>query len=669
MIQELLALAVLLAACSGVPALLSRGPGFSSGRVSAALLVLACGAIVALAALGTALDLGAFEGFSAWAREAAGWLPRTELGLDDRFGSDPLQRWFLVPIAVLGGLSAVFGLRYWSAVRHPHSAGRVRFFLGTLVAGMLTVVAARDAFVLLVGWEAMALSAFFLIGTEDHRSEVRAAAWLYLAATHLSSLALLALFAVWHASTGSFALDPNLAIDLDPTVRNVLFVLALVGFGTKAGLWPLHFWLPTAHAQAPGHVSALLSGVLVKVGFYGLVRVTWLLGTPSWWWGAVLIALGLAAATFGIATALGQTDLKRLLAYSTVKNVGILAVGLGTAELARSFRAGDIAALALGGALLHVWTHAAGKGLLFFAASAAVQGTGTQTLDALGGLSQRMPRTALAFLVGALSISGLPPFAGFASEWLVFMSLLLLSTAPAYPVQVAASIGVAGLALVGALGVGTFVKAYGIPFLGQPRGASGAYAHDPVGPMAWPLGVLAGACIGLGLATPALSVAIDLAFTHWAGVAAAGPLRTLAPLPALAGACLALAVLVGIVALVLRRRIAQVPVAYANTWDCGYVTPSARMQYTAASFSQATVEMFGRALATHHRPPRLEGFFPARATLVVQVTDIVLDRVLAPALRRIGQALAAVRVMQSGRTQAYFLYMLVLLVVLLLWRP
>ena len=668
MLHELLALAVLLAACSGLPIGLARGPRFASERLSACLLVLAAATVVAVAVVGAACDLGALDGSLAAPGQPL-WDPWTDLDVADRFGADPLQRWFLVPIAVLGSLSAVFGLRYWSAVRHPHTAGRVRFFLGTLVAGMCTVVAARDAFVLLVGWEAMALSAFFLIGTDDERSEVRAASWLYLAATHLSSLALVALFAVWHASTGSFALDPALAVDLDPGVRNIMFVLALVGFGTKAGLWPLHFWLPSAHAQAPGHVSALLSGVLVKVGFYGLLRVTWLLGTPPWWWGALLLALGLAAAAVGMATALAQTDLKRLLAYSTVKNVGILAVGLGTAELAWSFRAGDIAALAIGGALLHVWTHAAAKGLLFFAASAAVQGAGTQGLDALGGLAQRMPRTSLAFLVGALSISGLPPFAGFVSEWLLFLSLFLLSSAPTYPVQVAASLGVAGLALVGALGVGTFVKAYGVAFLGQPRSASGAHAHDPVGPMAWPLGLLAVACAGLGLATPVLSVTVDAAFAHWAGVAAAGPLHTIAPLAAVAWACLGLTCGMGAIAWLLRRRISQVPVASAGTWDCGYALPTARMQYTAASFSQATVELFGTALAAHDRPPRVEGLFPSRATLVVQLPDLVLDRVLAPALHRIGAALAAVRVLHSGRTQAYFLYMLILLVALLLWRP
>jgi hydrogenase-4 component B len=320
------------------------------------------------------------------------------------FRIDPLAAVFLLPVFVVPALGSVYAAGYWAEADHPRSARRLRVFHGLLAAAMALVVVAQDGVFLLFAWELMALSAFFAVSAEDERPEVRRAAWIYFIATHVGTLALLGLLALLRSASGSFALTP-LPATLAAPVATGVFVLALIGFGVKAGLMPLHVWLPGAHANAPSHVSAVLSGVMLKVGLYGLLRTLSLLPTIPAWWGWTLVGVGGGSAFLGIAFSLAQRDYKRQLAYSSIENVGIITLGLGLALLGRATHSPALTAFGLAGALLHVWNHSVFKPLLFFVAGALLQATHTRELDDLGGLAGRMPRTAVVAAIGCLAIA------------------------------------------------------------------------------------------------------------------------------------------------------------------------------------------------------------------------------------------------------------------------
>jgi hydrogenase-4 component B len=647
----LLALAVALSALSGLPTALAKVRSPRHDKVPPVLLGLA-GLCALAAAVLTVLA------------------PQTQLPFADplagRFGLDALQAWFLVPLAVLAPTCAVFATRYWPASSSQRNTRQLHLCFGTCVAGILTQIGAADAFTFLVGWEVMAISAFLLIATEDHTRDSRAAAWLYLNATHVASLALFAFFAIWLAQTGSLALDPLPQKLWEAPERTTLFWLMLLAFGLKAGLVPLHFWLPSAHAATPGHVSALMSGMLIKMGIFGLLRFTALLGPPPLWWGLVVLAIGMASALFGVVSALGQHDLKRLLAYHSVENVGIIALGLGTGLCGWTMLSAPLVVLGFGGALLHTWNHALFKGLLFLSAASVVHATGTRRIDALGGLLKVMPRTGWLFLAGAVAICGLPPLNGFVSELLVFLGMWHGVTHPGSAVWLPMAVSVAGLAMVGALAVACFVKVFGAVFLGEPRGPLPNPPHDAPPAMTWAMALLAVLCLVVGLGSPLLAPMIDSATSAWTGQRL-GTVQFSAPLVpvSLAGAVLVFAA-AGI-GLWLRKRMQAAGVAQTATWDCGYLQPKPSMQYTASSFAQGIVELFGWLLRPdiQRQPPR--SLFAEPSKVEVHVPDALLDRMLGPALYRTGMAAAALRVLQSGRTQVYFAYMLATLIALLFW--
>jgi formate hydrogenlyase subunit 3/multisubunit Na+/H+ antiporter MnhD subunit len=451
-------------------------------------------------------------------------------------------------------------------------------------------------------------------------------------------------------------------------MATAIFVLALAGFGIKAGLMPLHSWLPGAHAGAPSHVSALLSGVLLKLGIYGLLRVTSLFADPPPAWGAAVAGLGLLSSLLGVAFALGQHDLKRLLAYHSIENLGIIALGLGVALLGRSAGEPAWVALGLGGCLLHVWNHALFKPLLFLGAGAVVHRTGTREIDATGGLARSMPATAALFSLGSIAICGLPPLNGFASELLVYLGLVRTALAPGRLHWATGLVGVAVLAMVGGLALACFVKVFGVVFLGEPRSEACRGAHDPPPTMIVPMALLAAGCLAVGvapwLAVPALAAATEV----WApGTATAGaPLVELAPLRTLTWAALALAGLAAVAALPLvrvargRRDRRRPP-----TWGCGYAGASPRLQYTGASFAQTLVGLFRWALRPRIERPPLPGVFPAPAPFEVEVGDPVLDR-LVGASARLERLSLRLRFLQHGTVQRQILYLVGALAALLL---
>ena len=652
--DEWVSLALILAgiaamALSGLPGLLPfRGAGRSE-RLSAA------GMIAGAALGGAGLTASAMAGNV----PALSWAWNLPMG---RFSValDGLSAVFLLPTLVAAPLASIYGLGYWSEARHPESAARLRFFLGLMAGALGMVVIARDAVLFLIAWEVMAVAAFFLITTEDEAPSVRESGWLYLAATHLASLALIAAFSLWNSATGSTALE---AAPQAAGPWTAIFLLSLLGFGLKAGLMPFHVWLPGAHANAPSHVSALMSGVLIKMGVYGLARMTAILPAPPVYWGGLLLLLGTASAVLGVAYAIAQHDLKRLLAYHSVENIGIIFMGLGLALMGRSAGRGDWIAFGLAGALLHVWNHGLFKSLLFLGAGSVIHATGTREMDRMGGLAKSMPRTAALFLIGAAAICGLPPLNGFVSEFLIYLGLFqVLQSSHAAVFWAWPAFTVPFLAMTGALAVACFVKVYGVVFLGEPRSDACRGAHEPPASMTAPMIVLAAGCFLIGLLPWAVLPFMGRAISAWAP--GTDPLLlSMAPvgwISAVGGALIGGAALAF---LWLRRRGGSAPLA--GTWDCGYAAPSPRMQYTASSFGQFLVGQFAWALRPRLHAPRLEGPFPAPARFETHVEDVALQRGILPAWRWSLLAFGRLRFLQQGRIQVYVLYMAVFAVALL----
>jgi hydrogenase-4 component B len=439
-----------------------------------------------------------------------------------------------------------------------------------------------------------------------------------------------------------------------------LFWLALVGFGIKAGMFPLHVWLPSAHANAPSYVSALLSGVTIKMGIYGLVRFSGWLPAPSGA-GWVVAALGVASAVLGVAFALGQHDLKRLLAYHSVENIGIILIGLGFAMIASANGAPAWGRLALAGALLHVWNHGLFKALLFLGAGSVLHATGTRQMSRLGGLWRAMPWTTSLFSLGAVAIAGLPPLNGFVSEWLVYLGLLDAAWARGTG-SLAAIAAAILLAVTGALALACFVKVCGIVFLGQPRRELSRPVHECGWPMRLPMLGLGAACVTIGLAPalawPALAPALAAWQPGWGESISPAPLATLGIVH------LAIALLAACSIALLWSRVKRNGLSRAGTWDCGYAAPTPRMQYTAGSFAATITGWFDWILRPQRHVEQPSVHFPAHAHFEQHTPETVLEQIIAPVAGLMMRLSSAVRRLQHGRIQAYILYLLIGLIAL-----
>jgi formate hydrogenlyase subunit 3/multisubunit Na+/H+ antiporter MnhD subunit len=585
---------------------------------------------------------------------------------------DPLSAWFVVPILGLSGLAAIYGAGYLDVYRGKKSLGAPWFFFNVLVASMVMVVVARNAVLFLVAWEVMSLASYFLVTFDDEDAKVREAGMTYLVATHLGTAFLLAFFVLLGQPAGS--LDFNaLAAAGGPAsaTSGTLFLLALVGFGTKAGFMPLHVWLPEAHPAAPSHVSAVMSGVMVKVGIYGLVRALTLLPAAPAWWGWLLIGIGIVSGIWGILFALAQHDLKRLLAYSTVENIGIIALGLGIGLLGVNAQAPFVAVLGFAGALLHVVNHALFKGLLFLGAGAVAHATGTRDINLLGGLAKVMPWVAASLVVGAIAIVGLPPLNGFASEFLIYLGAFRGEVRLAPDRAVPCLLVIAALALIGGLAAVCFTKVVGVVFLGEPRTERAAAAHRPGWLMVAPQIVLATGCLLVGLAAPWIVVVlVPIA----AGIARMEPASSAPlsdgvtePLFYVVGASALLLVLALALAFLRRALLAGRQVEHAVTWDCGYARPTARMQYTASSYVQPATAFFGTFLRTRSKLAAPTGMFPQAAAFATETADLCTEALYRPAFGAFGRAVGRLRWLQRGRTHIYILYIALTLIVLLVW--
>ncbi|OGU00060.1 MAG: hypothetical protein A2085_03520 [Gemmatimonadetes bacterium GWC2_71_10] len=632
----------------GGAALLGRG----AGRASSAAFAVLAGAGCALIA-GSALPV--LAGGAAWEWRLAAVVP----GGAWVFGMDALSAFFLLAVALVGGAAALYGVGYMARER-PRAAALAHAGVALLIVALALVVTARAVVPFLIAWEVMAVAGFLLVMFDHEQPDTRRAGLVYLVATHTATLALIALFASWAAGTNDLTFASLRAVAARPSFRSgLVLVLALLGFGLKAGVVPLHFWLPGAHAAAPSHVSALMSGLVIKMGIYGLLRVAALLGGLPEWFGWTLLALGIGSGVLGVLWALAQHDLKRLLAYHSVENIGIILIGMGTGALGAAHGVPAVAVLGYGGAILHVLNHSIFKGLLFLGAGAVVHAAGTRRIDALGGLARAMPTTAATFLIGSAAIVGLPPLNGFVSEWTIVVALLGAGSAavPGAGALRIAVFAVAALGLIGGLALACFAKVNGVVFLGRPRSAAAAAAREPGPAMRAPLAALAAACLAIGL-TPWLVVPPALAsagvITGAAAVQAAGVDH------ALAGVSLFAAVLAGVLLAawfargwLMRHRFRLT----AQTWGCAYPRPTARMQYTAASFAAPVLEPFGWLAGLETE--RSEGAFATHPS------DPAQHRLLAPAWRRMQALGDALRSYQTGRLHINLLYVFATVIVLL----
>ena len=595
------------------------------------------------------------------------------LGLPDlpfHLRLDALSSFFLFLLGSAGAGISIFAAGY---VRSGEGTapGLLCLQYHVFLASMAVVLLADDAYLFMVAWETMALSSYFLVTTQHRIPEIRRAGFLYLLIAHVGALGILLCFGVLLGGSWDFTFDAMRAAQLDPRWATAAFGLALLGFGAKAGLVPLHVWLPEAHPAAPSPVSALMSGVMLKTAVYGVLRVTFdLLHTQLWWWGGVVIALGLFTALFGVVFAAAQTDMKRLLAYSSIENVGIVFLGIGLTIQFRSFDMGVLAALTLAATLYHCLNHAFFKSLLFLATGSVLHATRERSLGKLGGLIHRMPWVAWLALVGTLAIAGLPPLNGFVSEWLLLQSFLFTPELPHAFINMLVPIGAAALAMTAALAAYVMVKFYGVIFLGRPREAALAQAHDCGRLERLGLLWLAAGCVLLGLLPVPMLALLDRVNAQLLGAVMGGQADSwwfLAPVSAERATYNPAIFLLGIaIAFGLTywgvRRVFHGRIRKADPWDCGYPLQTPRMQDSAEGFGQPIRQIFEPFFLMKRELPSP---FDAAPRYKVDVEDKFWRWCYVPVAWAVEGSARLIGLLQQGRISTYLLYSFLTLIALL----
>jgi formate hydrogenlyase subunit 3/multisubunit Na+/H+ antiporter MnhD subunit len=585
---------------------------------------------------------------------------------------DSLSSFFLL---LIGGVSAgvsTFAAGYFRKGEGT-PPGLICLEYHVFLASIALVVLADDAYVFMVVWETMAFSSFFLVMANHRIPEIRRAGYLYMLVAHIGALGILLCFGLLQANTGDYTFANMRSQHLTPFWGSVAFCLAVFGFGAKAGLLPLHAWLPEAHPAAPSPFSALMSGVMLKIALYGILRVGFdLLQTRIWWWGVLLMAVGLASALFGVVFSTVQVEMKRLLAYSSIENIGLICAGLGLSMLFASYGMQAYSALALTAALYHTISHAFFKSLLFCSTGAVLHATGERSLGKLGGLMRFMPWVAWPTLIGVLSCAGLPPFGGFVAEWLLLQSFLFTTGLPSSFLDMLVPVMAAMIALIAALSGYTMVKYFGVIFLGQPRDEKLASAHDAglwerLG-MLW-LGV---GCVALGLFPNQVIAVMDpvtrslvqaglahtVADSGWLLVPVHMDRASYAPAIFLLGVLTTFGLTFLLVRKLYHGRMRRV-----SPWDCGHPWQTARMQDSAEGFGQPIRQIFEPFFRIHRHLPTA---FDAQPSYKVQVEDPLWYWLYLPLVRLVEWVSRLVGLLQQGRIAVYLMYSFVTLIVVLL---
>lgn len=584
-------------------------------------------------------------------------------------GLDELSAFFLAALLILAVSSSLYGPSYFSK---QHPAGRMHwFFYSLLIAGMVMVLMARNGILFILAWEIMSVSSFFLVISDKKSSEAIRAGWIYFVTAHIGTAFLFALFFLLSSTTGSFDFSLWKGAGIQGGKADIVFILALIAFGLKAGFIPFHVWLPLAHPAAPSHISGLMSGIMIKMGIYGILRILTIIAPFHAWWGIFLVSIGSISGILGVLFAIGQHDIKRLLAYHSVENIGIILLGIGLGIVGVVFKNVPIALFGFAGGLLHIVNHSLFKGLLFLGAGAVIRQTGTGEIDRLGGLIKSMPRTGLFFLIGATAICGLPFFNGFVSELMIYAGGIQGATLASQPLLSAISlIVILSLALIGGLAAACFTKVFGIVFLGEARSSSAKVTGDVPAAMLGGMGILAALCLVTGLVSPLVYpflVRPVLTMTAPTAMDSTPLLSFTTTISGILGLCALLTAAVGF--FIKRLGAKKPPAALTGTWDCGYCLPDPSMQYTASSFAAPIVNYFKKPLAEHRHLSKSGDFFPTKAwTFHSSVDDWILSKIFKPVFRWCDTLFASLRWFQNGKSGQYVLYIAVTVVCLIIWK-
>ena len=584
---------------------------------------------------------------------------------------DAVSAFFALPVLILGPVAAA----YFAATTFAdkRDKGFCCFFFNLLVSAMLMLLCSANAILFLMAWEIMSVAAFFLITHRDEIATARNAGWRFLVASHIGTAGLFLLFALLSGSANSFEFSTFSVASLPGGFDTAIFFLALFGFGVKVGLLPLHVWLPDSYTFADAHVSAVLSGAMSKMGFYGLIRVMMFFPVYHELWGWTMAVGGLLTGVFAIITALAQSDIKKVIAYSSMENAGIILMALGCAVLAMVWKQPAMAFAAFAGALFHILNHSICKGLLFLGSGVVFFGTGTRKLEAMGGLAQKMPFSALVFGIGSAAIAGLPPFNNFISEFIIFLAGLKSAAIGASPALLLSAIILAGLGLIGGLAAACFARTFGLVFLGASRSDKKNEPEEVCLSVKLPMGILTVALLVVAFSGPWLIQPVTVVVNKIVAVAnvpflpedvalVADPLRTVSAFS------LALFVLAILGWQIRRRYFSEGDVEGRGTWDCGFAAPDARIQYTSSSFSQPVIEVFSSIIRPYRYGEKVAGLFPSHASFRTDSPDSLLRYLFAPLFSFIDRSFIPLRGLQHGRLHLYICYVAITLLLLLIWK-
>ncbi|MBU1086578.1 MAG: hydrogenase [Candidatus Omnitrophica bacterium] len=590
-------------------------------------------------------------------------------------GLDALSAFFVFTISVLFLMSGIYGYFYLQDCEKKNLNAHYSIYNLCLVF-LLILVTAKNAVLFLIAWEMVTVCAYFMIIFYDQQKVVRKAGYLYLIAAHTGTFCLFIMFLLMQHNTvlsggqaGSMNFDQMLLTPFSLPLAGLIFVLAILGFGVKTGFMPMHIWLPHAHPVAPSHVSAILSGVIIKIGIYGLLRIILIIKDFPQWCAVLLLFIGMISGVGGVLYALGQHEIKKLLAYHSIENIGIITLGLGIGLWGQINQNEMVALLGYAGALLHVFNHAVFKGLLFLSAGSVIKATHTGEMDKLGGLLKYLPWTGHLFLIGAVSICGLPLFNGFISEWLVYRALFENMFQFKINAIVFCSLAIIALSLIGGLAIACFAKAFGAIFLGNSRCLDNKQLKENSLFIA-PMIVLGGICLWIGL-FPKTMVSFVLRAASVVSAVNLSPIKQSAIISPLItmGFVLALLILT-IVILGLLKKISMnfSCTKKAQTWGCGYSLPTSRMQYTASSFAEPILRIFRNILGFTVKGNKPSGYFPKEERISAHVVEVSEEFIFKPIFQGIQFLASKLKIIQVGFVQLYLLYIIAFLLLLLIWK-
>ena len=580
------------------------------------------------------------------------------------FSLDSLSAFFLIPIFVICPLAILYSFHYMHNSGQKSRIGVNFFFTNILVMSMALVATADNIISFALVWEIMSISSFFLVMHEYQKKATRKAGYIYFVFAQVGAMFIFASFALVYSYTGSYNFSSF--AEIPENIKIIVFFLALAGFGSKAGIFPIHMWLPHAHPAAPSNISAIMSGVMIKMGIYGIIRLYALLVVTAPVFGQSVLVLGMVSGVLGVVYALGKHDLKKLLAYHSVENIGIILIGAGIGMNGISYDNMVMASFGFAGSLLHVLNHSIFKSLLFLGAGAVLQKTGTRHIDQLGGLIKRMPVTGKSFLIGSISISGLPPFNGFVSEFLIYYGAfhgLSLNGSP----LIFTMLAILSLAIIGGLAAACFTKVVGVVFLGEPRTKKAEEAVEAAYTMTIPMILMAAACLIIGIFPEPF---VRICFMGLKNISLLTPVSAEEVAVVTANLAMAARLFLGIfIFTTLLRKIFYLrkEIDRGPTWGCGFTQPTVRMQYTGTSYAMSIVDFFRPFVNIRTRYSGIKRIFPGQTSYETRVDDIAesnLDeRIITPLLYLLGKF----RWIQHGHIQLYIAYIIVTIIVLLLF--